>query len=475
MGKKLTDLHFTNRLLKKCPFLFTKVTPAPLSNPQFLHLNSDLLQRLELNSEKASAPSFLRFCNGDLEFEGVEYSASVYAGHQFGHFVPQLGDGRALMIGEIETAEDHYELQLKGSGLTPYSRMGDGRAVVRSSIREYLASAHMLALNIPTTEALSLISGDDVVYRERAEKGAIVMRVAESFLRFGHFEFFSRNEEQLKSLVNFTIDHYFSEYKDHPNKLNLFFQDVVKKTAKLFAKWQSVGFAHGVLNTDNTSILGLTIDYGPYGFLEILDMDYICNHSDHEGRYSFGNQPSIGLWNLTRLGEALSGLISEEDRERTLKTYAPLFHMEYLSQLREKCGLYTSQAGDEELMRALLNVLVATKVDYTNFFRKLSHRPQHDDRLFHESGESLISWLKDYDQRLNLETMGKENRQQRMLKTNPKFILRNYLAQMAIDDHELIAPLFKVLTNPFDEWSEYETWSEPTPAKYQSISVSCSS
>lgn len=476
MVKKLADLNFSNSLASQCPFLCYRVASHPLTSPQLLHINFQLLERLELDASVAKNPSFLRFVNGDLEFEGTQFISTAYSGHQFGYYVPRLGDGRALMIGEVQTPTERLELQLKGSGLTPFSRMGDGKAVVRSSIREYLASAHLKALGIPTTEALSVIKGEDDVYRETVEKSAIVLRVAPTFLRFGHFQYLSADTEKLKALTDFTIDHYFNEFKDHPNRYVLFFQDVVKRTAKLFARWQSVGFCHGVLNTDNMSILGLTIDYGPYGFMEVMDLDYICNHSDQEGRYSYGNQPPIGLWNLTQLGIALGSLINEQDRERTLNTYAGIFHQEFMRLLKEKCGLLQSDPEDEILMRELLNMLALTGIDMTIFYRALCRYEMGSLTLSGvNAGDALADWLKLYSDRLKKEELSREERQIRMLQTNPKFILRNYLAQMAIEDHSLMHDLFTVLSSPFEEWPMHEDWAKSTPARYYGLNVSCSS
>ncbi len=479
MGKKLAELNFTNRLYKTAPFLFAAVKPQPLLHPRVLHQNLELIKRLGIDESATTNPSFLRFLNGDLEFEGLFFGASFYSGHQFGHYVPRLGDGRAIMLGEIENEEGaFFELQLKGSGLTPFSRMGDGKAVVRSSLREYLASAHMKALGIPTTEALAVIAGDDDVYREQIEKSAIVLRVSESFLRFGHFEYYAHTKQkaELKELVEFSISHYFKDYIDHPNRYVLFYQEVIKKTAKLFANWQAVGFCHGVLNTDNMSLLGLTLDYGPYGFIDHFDQDHICNHSDHEGRYSLGNQPGIGMWNLERLGDALADLISEEDRKRTLETYPPLFLYEYRRLLLEKCGLYKMHLDDEDLLRSMLNMLVETKLDYTNFFRSLSRYEKGSYQLSGmEVTPALKDWLTAYHQRLEIEEVAEKERQLKMLGINPKFILRNYLAQEAIVDHSLIEGLYKVLTNPYEEWEEFDQWSRPAPPRYKNLSVSCSS
>lgn len=478
---KLADLNFSNRLNKVCPHLFLKVPTTPLKDPELLHVNLDLLERLELDPHELKKPSFIRFINGDLDFEGLIFSSTYYSGHQFGYYVSRLGDGRAIMLGEVENRKgEHFELQLKGAGLTPFSRMGDGKAVVRSSIREYLASAHLKALRIPTTEALAIIHGQDDVYREEREKAAIVLRVSLSFLRFGHFQYYASTlqNQELKTLVDFTIENYFLDFADHPNRYVLFFQSVVLKTAKLFASWQSVGFAHGVLNTDNMSILGLTIDYGPFGFIEELDLDYICNHSDREGRYSFGNQAPIGLWNLEQLAVALKDFINEEDIKRTLATYPKIFHVEYRRLLKEKLGLSKGLDSDEDFLKNTLNMLVSTKVDYTQFFRELSHYQTSKKLTFAPSPE-LDGFLVQYDKRLSFEESTPVDRQKKMLETNPKFILRNYLAQMAIENYDrnpqIMAQIFEVLSHPFLEWVEFEEWSRPTPIKYKNLSVSCSS
>ena len=475
--KKLSDLEFTNRLVSQSAFLFEKVKPTPLSNPILLHTNHNILEKLELLPTELSKPSFLKFVNGELSFDGLTSHASYYSGHQYGQFVPSLGDGRAIMICETKNScNQFYEWQLKGSGLTPFSRMGDGKAVVRSSIREYLASAHMSALGIPTTEALAIILGEDPVRRESIEKAAIVLRISESFLRFGHLEFqhYHQKFDQLKKTVEVIIKNYFENFVGHPNRYNLFFQEIVKRTAKLMANWQSIGFCHGVMNTDNMSLLGLTIDYGPYGFIDKFDLDYICNISDHEGRYSFGNQPEIGKWNLEKLGIALSSLISLDDTQRTLATYETIFHVEYQRLLRMKIGLYKTNPDDENLIRDLLKMLHDTKLDYTNFFRQLCDFKK--TQIIPDSiPEKLKDFLSQYQKRLSLEELTDEERQLIMKKTNPKFILRNYLAQICIEDNSQLEKVFNLLTNPYDEWTEFEEFSKPAPEKYQFICVSCSS
>jgi uncharacterized protein YdiU (UPF0061 family) len=478
---KLGELNFTNRLNNFFPEAFINVQGTPLTAPVLLHSNLSVMSKLDLDPYELKKASFLKFLNADLKFEGPFFGASYYSGHQFGYYVPRLGDGRALMLGEVQNSEGHYfELQLKGAGRTPFSRSGDGRAVVRSSIREYLASAHLKALSIPTTEALAVIHGDDDIYRETIEKSAVVLRVAESFLRFGHFQYYAHTNqfEELKILLQFTIENYFQHFSDHPNRYVLFFQEVVKRTAKLFAAWQAVGFCHGVLNTDNMSILGLTLDYGPYGFLDHFDLGHICNHSDNEGRYSFGNQPAIGQWNLEQLAIALKNVLNESEIKRTLESYPLIFQFEYRRIMKEKLGLVTNLDGDDEFIKMTLKMLGLTKIDYTEFFRSLSHY-QTTNLLSFPKSDDLTQFIKIYNDRLLKESSSKAERSYKMLRINPKFILRNYLAQMAIDnyllDPSLLSSLFDVLTNPFEEWTQFESWAQATPPQYKNLTVSCSS
>lgn len=479
MSKKVTSFNFTNRIFTQVEEIFVPTKTTPLKNPQIIHINDQVRALLEIDKNHLEAPSFLRFINGDLEFEGEVFVASVYSGHQFGHYVEQLGDGRAITLGEIKTDRDEFfELQLKGSGKTPFSRMGDGKAVYRSSVREYLASAHLEALGIPTTKALSLIKGEDDVYREEVEKAAMVLRVSESFLRFGHLEFLYHNHhfEILDRLINFCIESYFSEFKDHPNRYALYFQDIVRKTAKLFAKWQSVGFCHGVLNTDNTSVLGLTIDYGPYGFIDAFDQDFICNTSDYQGRYSLGNQPGIGMWNLSKIVDIFARYNSDsENMQKILETYPAIFLYEYRKELLEKCGLYKMDLADEELLKSMLNMLVETQLDYTQFFRALSRYEKSSLILKDLHHEKLKEWLVLYDQRLTIEEVEESERHLRMLEKNPKYILRNYIAQKAIEDEEFLSNIFEVLIRPCDEWPDFDEYAKPANGVYKNLRVSCSS
>lgn len=479
MYENFSTFKITNRIFNECSFIFEKINPTPLQNMKILHLNLPLYKKLNFIEDQSNQLHFKNFINAELQSDQFVYASTYYSGHQFGHYVPQLGDGRATTLVEIQNSlGDFFELQMKGSGPTPFSRMGDGKAVIRSCIREYLASAHLKALNIPTTEALSLTIGSESVARDEIEKEGMVVRVAESFLRFGHFQFFSKLQDQSKldTLLNFTIQNYFANISDSENKYYLFLKEITERTAELFAKWQCIGFCHGVLNTDNMSILGLTLDYGPYGFIENLDFNHICNHSDHQGRYSFGNQPTIGLWNIQQLAHSLNKYLSKDEITSITEIYSTAFFKHYRNNLKLKCGLYEEDQNDLNLLNNLQIALVNSKIDYTLFFRNLSYE-NFEEKLNSSSKNSkeIDQFIKDYKIRLKTESLSSSERSLKMLQNNPKFILRNYLAQICIEDHSQIELMFKVLTAPYEEWTEHEEWAKETPAKYCDLEVSCSS
>ena len=445
----------------------TPISTQPLDQAFLIHKNIDLYNQLGLTLSDAE---LLKTTNGEIKFNNTAPVASIYAGHQFGYFNPQLGDGRSCLVGQI----NNHELSLKGAGSTPYSRHADGRAVLRSSIREYLCSAAMQGLNIATTQALSLIGSQTPVHREQLEKGAIVMRVAPTHIRFGHFELFASRGQtvQVKQLADFVIEHHFPNLKGADIYVDWLTQ-VVKRTAVMIASWQAQGFAHGVMNTDNMSILGLTIDYGPFGFLEAYNAQFICNHSDHEGRYAFDQQPGIGLWNLTRLLEALASLINAKQTKNILKTYEQELIKTYSSLMRQKFGLTQKDEGDHQLINQFLNLLQAHKKDYTNSFRNLSNLDQFSE------DEAFSSWAEQYHKRISQEDIS--NRAELMNAVNPKFILRNYLAEEAIrqtqdqQKYSKISTLFDLLSAPFDEHIGFEKYAQKTPKWAQGLSVSCSS
>ena len=313
--KTLDTLTFNNRLAQLSADFYTLVQTQPLSDPYLISYSPAAAAVLDLDPAVFQDPHTTQVFAGNTCLPGMQPLAMLYAGHQFGHYVPQLGDGRAMLLGEVQSAHNqHWEWHLKGAGTTPYSRHADGRAVLRSSIREYLASEAMAGLGIPTTRALCLVGSDSPVYREQPETAATVLRMAPSFVRFGSFEvFFYRQQfHHLKTLADYVIQHDFLSLAAAPQPYLALLHEVIQRTADLFAAWQLVGFAHGVLNTDNMSILGLTLDYGPFGFLDNYDPNFICNHSDQEGRYAFAAQPSIGLWNLRCLAQALLPLLDAD-------------------------------------------------------------------------------------------------------------------------------------------------------------------
>ena len=370
---------------------FAHIQTQKLENPSVIHVNQSLKQALNLN---ITDQEFLGICSGDKRLGQERPVSTVYAGHQFGYFVPQLGDGRSCLIGELEG----NELSLKGAGTSPFSRGAAGRAVLKTSIREYLGCNAMQCLNSPTTKALAIVASSSEFYREHLEAAAIVTRLAESHIRFGHFEYFSSlgQNENVKKLANFVIKHYMPNVKqgDYLGML----REVTQSTAVMIARWQAQGFSHGVMNTDNMSILGLTIDYGPFSFMEAYDPGFICNHSDTQGRYSFERQPSVALWNLHRLADALKTLIEEEQLKEALSMYEKILVKEYSLLMRNKFGLALKDESDNAIINNFLELLYTHKKDYHQSLRLLSN---DDHRSF---GKYFYPWYKDYHTRLTIET-----------------------------------------------------------------------
>ncbi|WP_408095501.1 protein adenylyltransferase SelO [Peredibacter sp. HCB2-198] len=465
---------FDNTFRNLPAFLYEDVRPTPISHPKLMHV-SKLAEDLDLGLTNEELTAWL---NGEKTLPGEQRISTRYAGHQFGVWAGQLGDGRAISLGEIQTPNiGRQEIQTKGSGLTPFSRRGDGKAVIRSSVREYLCSEAMNGLGIPTTRVLALITGDDPVYRETVERSAIVARVFPSNIRFGHFEmcFHFEKDEELKALIDYTRTTF---YPGHSVEEML--KEIITRTAKLMAHWQNVGFCHGVMNTDNMSILGLTIDYGPFGFLEDTILNYICNHSDHYGRYAYNQQPSIGMWNLERLLVCFLKEVPKEKLQELLNEYPMIFEMEYQRLSREKLGLYKEEEKDFELFIELLNTLNKLSVDYTFFFRTLAEGNLQKIWDYYGNREELKDWNQRYQERLSREEFSNDERTLRMKKTNPKYVLKNYIAQEIIEDVEAgsskkLEEWLNVLYAPFDEHPEFESYAGPTPPSKKNFEVSCSS
>ena len=486
--RTLETLNFDHSYGHLPPAFYSRVEPTPLADPYLVAFNEDAARLIDLDPAEAKREKFLEVMAGNARLNGGEPFAMLYSGHQFGTYVPQLGDGRALQIGEV--VNDHGErwaLQLKGAGITPYSRMADGRAVLRSTIREYLCSEAMHGLGIPTTRALCIVGSDEPVYRETPETAAVLLRMAPSHVRFGSFEvfYYRKQHEYLALLADHVIDTFFPELQGASDRYHRLLVTVVERTARLIARWQVVGFSHGVMNTDNMSILGLTLDYGPFGFMERFDYAYVCNHSDTQGRYAYGNQPHIGIWNLACLAQALTPIVPVEHCNAALQRYEPAYIDEYSALMRAKLGLTTTGTDDRQLVLDLLEMMAKSRVDYTLFFRALAafapgtaNTPLRDQCI---ERKAFDAWAKRYAARLAQEASNDQERAARMNRVNPKYVLRNYLAQVAIEkaagekDYSEIDRLRRLLQRPFDEQPEMASYAAPPPDWAQAIEVSCSS
>lgn len=479
------NLSFITRWRDELPGFYTSLSPTPLKNARVLWHNETLAETMGIAPSLFTPEVGAGVWGGETLLPGMSPLAQVYSGHQFGVWAGQLGDGRGILLGEQQLPDGTtLDWHLKGAGLTPYSRMGDGRAVLRSTLRESLASEAMHALGIATTRALSVVTSDTPVQRERAEPGAMMMRIAQSHVRFGHFEhvYYRREPEKVRQLADFVIRHHWPHLQDEADKYVLWFSDVITRTAQLIARWQAVGFAHGVMNTDNMSILGLTMDYGPFGFLDDYKPDFICNHSDYQGRYSFDNQPTVALWNLQRLAQTLSPFISVDALNAALEGYQEVLLNEYGTLMRQKLGFFTQQKADNEVLSGLFSLMAKEGSDYTRTFRLLSHTAQQEQQspLRDEfiDREAFDSWYTRYRERLLAEQVDDAARQQAMQSVNPAVVLRNWLAQRAIEQAEQgntdeLYRLHAVLREPYRDRDD--DYSRRPPDWGKRLEVSCSS
>lgn len=481
----------SHRFLSLPASFYTEVMPQPLDNSEWVIWNSDFARQFDL-STTAPDGDLKALLAGEAIIEGAPPIAMKYAGHQFGAYNPDLGDGRGLLLGELtDNSGQVYDLHIKGAGLTPYSRMGDGRAVLRSTIREYLCSEAMAGLGIPTTRALGMLVSDTPVYREKCEQGALLLRVAKTHIRFGHFEhfFYTNQLGELKLLADKVIEWYWPDCSQYDNSYLAMFEHIAANTANMIAQWQAYGFAHGVMNTDNMSIIGETFDYGPFGFLDDYEPGYICNHSDYQGRYAFDQQPRIGLWNLSALAHSLSPLIERADLERVLASYETQLGEQFSLLMRSKLGLTNKHEGDKQLFASMFEVLQQSRVDYTRFMRTLSSLDKQQESdvidLFIDR-EAASHWLSLYTQRClkevdeNGNSISAEQRCEQMRRVNPKYILRNYLAQIAIEkaeqgDFSEVHALAQLLKHPFDEQPDMDAYANLPPDWGKKMEISCSS
>ena len=483
--RKLDELNFDNTYRRLPEDFYHLIEPKGFENPQLVAFNPDAAELIDLDPQEAHTEEFLDYFSGKKLLPGSEPLAMYYTGHQFGVYNPDIGDGRALLLGEIRNEKgEKWDLHLKGSGRTRYSRVFDGRAVLRSTIREYLCSEAMHALGIPTTRALCIIGSDEKVERETTERGAMMLRMSPSHVRFGSFEAFhyTGRAESVKIMADYTIAQHFPELTPEDNKYRKLLEAVVMSTADLIALWQSFGFTHGVMNTDNMSVLGLTIDYGPYGFMEDYDPEFTPNHSDNFGRYSYENQPGIAFWNLGKLANALISLVPREEAQEAVGAFKNAYSQRFRERMSEKLGLETSQYGDDDLIKGLLQVMKDEGYDYTVTFRQLSNfssSSDENDNLY-RSG-ALRHWGNLYRARLRAENSDDAERKKRMDLINPKFVLRNSLAEKAIRkaedeyDYSQIERLQNVLRNPYSEQPEYDEYSKPSAEGSKNLVISCSS
>ena len=475
-----------HRYLELPDSFYTRVQPSPLKDARMVCFNHALADDMGFHTENAD--EWTQIGAGAELLKGMDPVAMKYTGHQFGMYNPELGDGRGLLLWETVGPDGRrWDWHLKGAGTTPYSRFGDGRAVLRSTMREYLCSEAMAGLGIPTTRALFMVSAKDPVRRETIETAAALVRVAESHVRFGHFEFAAHHEgpETVKTLLEHVIALHFphlialSEEERHQR----WFEEVVERTARLIADWQAVGFCHGVMNSDNMSIVGDTFDYGPYAFLDDFDAGYICNHTDQGGRYAYNRQPQVGFTNCRYLANALLPVMDEDAVRRGLRRYEVAYNDRFLQNMRDKLGWQQEHESDLGLIMDTFSMLHEHHVDYTGFFRALSnlrghgHGPALD--LFVDRS-TASDWLQRYEHRLQNESRSNEAREYAMRAVNPKYVLRNYLAQQVIQeaqngDYAPMHELIKVLEHPFDEQPEHEQYAAPPPDWGKHMNISCSS
>jgi len=479
------QIPFENRYVNLGEPFYERATPSTVRQPSLIRFNGVLARELGIEFEASDTATLAAVFSGNAVPDGAQPLAMAYAGHQFGHFTPQLGDGRAILLGEICTTDQRcLEVQLKGAGRTAYSRNGDGRAALGPVLREYLVSEAMHRLNIPTTRALAAVATGEAVIRERALPGGVITRVASSFIRVGSFQYFAARGEldAVKALADHVIARNYPELAQAENPYIALLESVTARQARLIAQWMQVGFIHGVMNTDNMSIAGETIDYGPCAFMDTYSHQQVYSSIDHQGRYAYNNQPGIGLWNLTRLAESLLPLMADDTdtavkiAESILQTYPELYERAWLEGMRNKVGLTAiedREQDDREIIEALFNLMADNDADFTLTFYYLSRMPlqasEQDQscRELFDRPELFDSWLSRWRKRLMLETQSDAERQARMQSVNPVYIPRNHQVEAAIraaedeGDFSVFHDLHEVLQQPFTEQPGSERYRMP--------------
>ncbi|WP_338551546.1 YdiU family protein [Paenibacillus sp. KS-LC4] len=485
MSEKQANIHigwsFDNSYARLPEALFTATSPTSVRKPELIICNDRLAEALGLGAEALRSEEGVAMLAGNLIPEGALPLAQAYAGHQFGHF-NRLGDGRALLLGEQMTPSgERVDIQLKGAGRTPYSRGGDGRAGVGPMLREYIISEAMQGLGIPTTRSLAVVKTGEPVYREDTQQGAILTRVAASHIRVGTFQFAAQwaAAEELRALADYTVQRHFPQIAADDNRYLSLLQEVIKRQASLIAKWQLVGFIHGVMNTDNMAISGETIDYGPCAFMDAFSLSTVFSSIDSQGRYAYGNQPYIAVWNLARLAESLLPLLHDEEEqalklaEKALADFTDLYHRHWLSGMRGKLGIFNEEEQDDELMKGLLTLMETHGADYTNTFVALTFNRPDDSALF--SSPEYTEWHKRWQNRLSRQEQSVEEVGQLMRSSNPAIIPRNHRVEEALEaaingDYTVMERLLEALADPYahsPKQADYAALPEPSGRAYR--------
>jgi len=477
---------FFNRYSQLPDQFFTKIQPSPLHQAELIHCNPSLLKQLNLSLSEAE---LLEMVSGNQLPEDCDPLAQKYTGHQFGYYNPDLGDGRGLLIGHTEDSNQQlWDLHLKGAGLTPYSRRGDGRAVLRSTIREYLGSEALHALNIPTTRSLAVCRNHEQVQREQMEPRAGYIRVAKTHVRFGHFEWLAQKQDTaaLTLLADYVIDTIYPTLSKRPldERYGALLTTICRNTAHMIAHWQAIGFCHGVMNTDNMSVAGETFDFGPYAFMDDFKIHYVCNHSDTEGRYAYSQQPNIGLWNCQILAAAFSSITTEKQLDDAINAYVETYNQSYLDKMRTKIGLIERIEEDRDLVADLLILMDQAELDFQHFFLNLAKNDTEQaclDSNTVPNSKQWKAWLKRYFIRRSFE-LTPDDCGKRIQQHTPKFILRNYINQQVIEaaeqgDYSLFKTVFEALQTPYEKHPELPDsfYQPPQHTSQKGLALSCSS
>ncbi len=479
-----TGWNFDNSYAKLPKAFFTNINPTPVSSPELIILNYPLATSLGLNVQELQSNDGVAVLAGNRIPKGASPLAQAYGGHQFGHFT-MLGDGRAVLLGEqITPLGNRVDIQLKGSGRTPYSRGGDGRAALGPMLREYIISEAMDALGIPTTRSLAVVTTGEAIIRQTEEQGAIMARVAASHLRVGTFQYVSKwgSAQELQDLADYTLQRHFPEGNTDENRYLFLLKEVIKGQAELIAKWQLVGFIHGVMNTDNMTISGETIDYGPCAFMDAYDPATVFSSIDIHGRYAYGNQPNIAAWNLARFAETLLPLIHENQEQAVklaqdaISNFTELYHHNWLMGMRAKLGIFNQEPQDEALIEDLLSMMQKYDADYTNTFRALTFDKPEDTVLFRTT--EFAQWYELWQRRLGRQQESKTSSNQLMQSSNPAIIPRNHRVEEALEaavkqgDYSVMERLLQVISKPYahsTEQDEYSTLPEPSACSYRTF------